>query len=84
MLLSTAGRLEIGRVYHPAMGALALLCLGLAGTSAAGRRRWPLPAAALGSAALTLMAPVAQVRAAMAAELQPRIEAIEAASPLVV
>lgn len=88
ILLSASGRFDIGRVYYPAMGALALLCLGMAAPSAGGRgwRPLALPAVALGAAALTLtlLLPTARARDALAAELKPRLGAIEAARPLVV
>ena len=85
LLLSAAGRVGIGRVYYPAISALALLCLGLATPSRKGWPRRGLAAAALGSAALifTTAQPAAQARAALAADLQPHMEILEAARPLV-
>jgi len=85
LLLSAAGRVGIGRVYYPAISALALLCLGLAPPSSEVWRRRGLATAALASAALTftIAEPEARARAALVVGIQPHMEILEAARPLV-
>jgi hypothetical protein len=79
-LLTAAGRLNIGRVYYPAIAALALFSLAIAPPAGRLVRTLVAGAAVLGLLfMLTLLVPIARERAASLERMRPRIAVLSAA-----